>query len=127
MGEAGCFEQRALPVEAQFAPIHAAVPLDYNDDDRTDLLLAGNARETRVRFPKYDANHGLLLRGDGTGGFSAVSQRRSGFAVQGDVRGLAAVGGRLLFARNRAPLTAYRPAAAPVVRDSSIRAPRTAR
>jgi hypothetical protein len=109
LGEEGGFERRPLPVEAQFAPVFAAAPLDYNGDGHTDLLLAGNVNETRVRFPKYDASYGLLLRGDGAGKFTAVPQRRSGFAVQGDVRGLATIGARILFGRNRDPLTAYRP------------------
>jgi len=126
LGADGAFERRSLPVEAQFAPVFAAEPLDYNGDGHTDLLLAGNANETRVRFPKYDANHGLLLRGDGRGGFAAVPQRRSGFAVQGDVRGLATIGSRLLFGRNRAALTAYRPTSAAASRDTTLRVRRSA-
>ena len=120
LGEEGRFERRTLPVEAQFAPIFAAEPLDYNDDGDADLLLAGNMNETRVRFAKYDANYGLLLRGDGQGGFSAVPQRRSGFAVRGDVRALATLDDRILFGVNRDSIVAYRPAAAAV--PPSVRA-----
>jgi len=123
LGADGTFEQRPLPVEAQFAPVFAAAPLDYNGDGHTDLLLAGNVNETRVRFPKYDANYGLLLRGDGDGGFAAVPQRRSGFAVRGDVRGLATIGDRILFARNRKALTSYRPTA-PAAAPDTLRAVR---
>ena len=108
MGEAGRFEQKPLPVQAQFAPIFAAQPLDYNDDGHRDLLLAGNVNETRVRFPKYDANYGLLLRGIGQGRFEAVPQRESGFALTGDVRGTIQLGDTLVFGMNRGDVQAYR-------------------
>ncbi len=117
-GEEGRFSPIDLPVQAQFAPVYAAQPLDYNDDGHRDLLLAGNMNETRVRFPKYDANYGVLLRGDGRGGFEYVPQRRSGFAVQGDVRGLATIGDQILFARNRKNLTTYQPTARPTAPDT---------
>ncbi|MEF8940967.1 MAG: VCBS repeat-containing protein, partial [Salinivenus sp.] len=99
--EDGRFRRRALPVQAQYAPVHAAQSLDYNDDGHDDLLLAGNMTETRVRFAKYDANHGVLLRGDGQGGFEYVPQRRSGFALRGDVRAITSLGDQLLFGVNR--------------------------
>jgi hypothetical protein len=126
-GEEGRLERRPLPVEAQFAPVFAAEPLDYNDDGHADLLLAGNMNETRVRFPKYDANYGVLLRGDGRGGFTYVPQRRSGFRLRGDVRAIVPVGDRLLFGVNRDSLAAYRPAAAAPAPDPAVRAQRSDR
>jgi hypothetical protein len=64
--------------------------------------------ETRVRFPKYDANYGLLLRGIGQGRFEAVPQRESGFALTGDVRGTIQLGDTLVFGMNRGDVQAYR-------------------
>ncbi len=108
--EAGTqFTETPLPVEAQFAPVHSIAVLDYDDDGTNDLLMAGNANETRVRLPKYDANYGLLLRGTGGGEYKAVSQRRSGFKVNGDVRGLTTLESRLLFGVNRDSVMTYRP------------------
>ncbi|MFB6248108.1 MAG: VCBS repeat-containing protein [Salinibacter sp.] len=124
MGEDGRFRRRALPVQAQYAPVYAAQPLDYNDDGRRDLLLAGNMTETRVRFARYDANHGVLLRGNGQGGFEYVPQRRSGFALRGDVRAIAPVGDRLLFGVNRDSIVAYRPADAAPTAAPAVRARR---
>jgi len=65
-----------------------------------------------VRFAKYDANYGMLLRGDGDGGFEYIPQRTSGFKVRGDVRAMATIQNRMLFGVNRDSLVAYRPAAA---------------
>jgi hypothetical protein len=127
MGPNGRFEQRPLPVQAQFAPVFAAQPLDYNEDGHTDLLLAGNMNETRVRFAKYDANYGVLLRGGGSGGFDYVPQHRSGFALRGDVRAIEKVGERLLVGMNRDSLAAYRPSTRSPVPAPGVRAQRTDR
>jgi hypothetical protein len=127
MGPNGRFEQRPLPVQAQFAPVFAAQPLDYNEDGHTDLLLAGNMNETRVRFAKYDANYGVLLRGGGSGGFDYVPQHRSGLALRGDVRAIEKVGKRLLVGMNRDSLAAYRPSTRPPVPAPGVRAQRTDR
>ena len=124
-GGEGRLERTPLPAEAQFAPIYAAEPLDYNDDGHADLLLAGNMNETRVRFPKYDANYGVLLRGNGRGGFEYVPQRRSGFRLRGDVRAIAPVGDRVLFGVNRDSLAAYRPMDAASAPDPAVRALRS--
>ncbi len=107
-GEDGTLQRKDLPVEAQYAPVYDAHPMDYNADGDIDLLLTGNMNETRIRFPKYDANYGVLLRGDGSGEFSYVPQRRSGFALKGDVRSVLQLGDRLLFGRNRDSLAVYR-------------------
>lgn len=108
LGEEHRFKRVALPVESQFAPVFSVESLDYNDDGETDLLLAGNMNETRVRFAKYDANYGILLRGDGKGEFEYVPQWRSGFKVRGDVRATIAIRDQIIFGINRDSLAAYR-------------------
>lgn len=75
-----------LPTEAQYAPVYAALCVDANGDGHKDLLLAGNQRYTRIRFGRYDANHGMLFLGDGKGGFQYVNQNKSGFKLRADVR-----------------------------------------
>ncbi|HEX6309807.1 MAG TPA: VCBS repeat-containing protein [Longimicrobiales bacterium] len=84
----GRFELRTLPVEAQFAPIHAIVADDFDRDGRMDLLVAGNFHGVTPMFGRYDASCGLLLRGDGNGGFAAVGMEDSGVAIEGEVRGM---------------------------------------
>lgn len=82
------FVQRPLPMEAQYAPVHAIAVIDANSDGKKDLLLAGNNSWTRIRFGRYMANHGTLLLGDGRGRFAYVPQTQSGLRLRGNVRSL---------------------------------------
>ncbi len=106
------FKRIDLPAEAQFAPVHAIVTGDFNRDGRKDLLLAGNNSWTRIRFGRYRANHGLILTGDGKGGFAVVPQPAGGLCLRGDVRSLLAVknptGNQLLVGYNDGALVSYR-------------------
>jgi len=104
----GKFIQKRLPIEAQYAPIYTITSLDYNKDGNKDLLLCGNINQARIRFGKYDANYGLLLEGDGTGGFKTIPQYHSGLTLKGDVRSTARIGDTLLFGINQQGITAYR-------------------
>jgi hypothetical protein len=101
----GGFTLQPLPVEAQFAPVYAAVAEDYTGDGITDLVIGGNFSGVTPVLGKYDASYGLLLRGDGAGHFAAVDMERSGIAIDGEVRRMralrAANGDRLIVvARN---------------------------
>jgi len=83
------FEPRPLPVEAQLAPAFAPVVADLNGDGREDLFLAQNFSATQVELPRMDAGAGLVLLGDGGGGFRPLPVRASGISVLGDQRGAA--------------------------------------
>jgi hypothetical protein len=85
----GTFELRALPAEAQFAPIYASLAADFDGDGKTDLIVAGNFYGVTPVEGRYDASYGLLLHGDGRGGFSAVDMEQSGLAIDGQVPRLA--------------------------------------
>jgi hypothetical protein len=104
----GKFIKRSLPVQAQYAPIFSFLSIDYNQDGFKDLLLCGNSTKARLRFGSYDANHGILLTGDGTGKFSYVSQHQSSFHLKGDVRSILEVDNTLFFGINQKPVQAYR-------------------
>ena len=104
----GRFTEGKLPAQAQYAPVFTLTAPDYNGDSHRDMLLCGNVNQARLRFGKYDANHGLLLAGDGSGKFAAVPQRASGFRLSSDVRSVVPVGDALLFGINQQPLAAYR-------------------
>lgn len=82
------FEKRQLPIQAQFAPVHAIEILDYNEDGNKDMILAGNQNAMCVRLGVMDANYGQLYEGDGKGNFRYVPQTESGFIIVGDVRSL---------------------------------------
>lgn len=103
----GKWVEKPLPLVAQVAPVFTLTALDYDHDGHRDLLLCGNATHARLRFGRSDANRGVLLRGDGRGGFAAVPPDRAGFGLTGDVRSVLPVGNQLLFGINGQPLRAY--------------------
>ncbi|MBD0254453.1 MAG: VCBS repeat-containing protein [Cytophagales bacterium] len=84
----GRFALHPLPVEAQLAPVNAVVCTDADGDGFLDLLLAGNEYQAEVTAGRYDASYGLLLKGNGKGGFTPVGPAASGFIVDGDVKDL---------------------------------------
>lgn len=86
-GEDG-FKMTALPNEAQFSSVQDFVPVDINDDGNLDLMLAGNMYESEPETPRNDAGNGLLLTGNGKGGFEAVSPFKSGFLAPLNVKDL---------------------------------------
>src|SRR5437764_2791085 len=84
------FEAHALPPAAQLAPAFGIVVADFDGDGREDLFLAQNFSPTALDTPRFDAGAGVLLLGDGRGGFRPLGVRSSGIRVLGDGRGAAA-------------------------------------
>ena len=83
------FEIRALPLEAQFAPAFGLGVADFDGDGTSDIFLAQNFFPTDGDTSRYDAGRGLLLLGDGVGGFRPVPARESGLEIYGEGRGAA--------------------------------------
>ena len=107
------FTVRPLPIRAQFAPVFGLTSGHYDDDGHRDLLLVGNSHATEPFTGRYDALHGVLLRGRGEGTFRAVDGTDNGFYVEGDATALVelqgAQGARLVAAaRNDATLKVVR-------------------
>ncbi len=88
MNANGKFEPSPLPVQAQYAPVFAINSLDVDKDGFPDLVLGGNINQARLRFGKYDASFGTLLKGNGKGGFTYVPQYKSGLSITGDIRSI---------------------------------------
>jgi len=107
----GTFELRALPREAQFAPIYAFAAEDFDGDGKMDIVAAGNQYDTQPIIGKMDASYGTFLKGDGQGNFQYIEPLESGFAVQGQVRAMQFLekGGQqqLLVARNDTTLVSF--------------------
>ena len=82
----GHFARRALPTEAQFAPLQDMTTGDFDGDGDLDALLVGNFYPTEVVMGRYDAFVGLFLKGNGAGAFMPVQGTTSGFLVEGDAR-----------------------------------------
>jgi len=85
----GKFTLISLPVEAQVSVLNGMVADDFDSDGNLDLVLNGNDFGTDVSIGRYDALNGLLLKGDGKGGFKPQSILRSGIYIPGNGKALA--------------------------------------
>ncbi len=83
------FEPHSLPTEAQLSPAFGISVADFDGDGHEDLMLSQNFFRTAPEVARFDAGRGLLLRGDGRGGFSPVPGQISGILVYGEQRGSA--------------------------------------
>ena len=107
------FSIRPLPSLAQVAPLYGMVINDFNDDGNPDVVITGNDFGTEVTNGRYDALNGLLLTGDGNGGFAPQTIRSSGLFIPGDGKALVqfvSVKGECLLAasQNRGPLKIFK-------------------
>jgi hypothetical protein len=68
--------------------VYGIVTADINRDGKKDILLTGNNTWTRIKFGRYSANHGVVLLGNGRGGFTYATQKESGLNIRGNVRSL---------------------------------------
>jgi enediyne biosynthesis protein E4 len=82
----GKFKLRALPLEAQVAPIFGFLLADFDGDKKLDALASGNFHPNEGHLGRQDASRGVLLKGDGRGGFSAIPNEASGLSLPGDTR-----------------------------------------
>jgi hypothetical protein len=109
----GSFKLRALPMEVQMAPVKGIIINDIDQDGFEDLVLTGNSYGTDVATGRYDALMGIVLKGNGNGGFIPLSIEQSGFLNNFDGSGLAmmkdAFGNlQIIVANNDGPLKVFR-------------------
>jgi hypothetical protein len=71
------------------APVFGLSVADFDGDGNEDLFLAQNFFAVRPEDGRLDAGRGLLLRGDGRGGFVAMPGQESGVLIYGEQRGSA--------------------------------------
>jgi hypothetical protein len=100
-----------LPIQAQFAPIHAIATSDANQDGNLDLILAGNDFATETNTGRYDSLNGLLLVKT-EAGYQACEIAESGLYLPGDQKSLIilnyAKGGLLMVSgENDGKISAY--------------------
>lgn len=62
---------------------------DFDGDGHEDLFVAQNFFASQRETPRSDGGRGLLLRGDGKGGFTPVPGQESGLKIYGEQRGSA--------------------------------------
>lgn len=87
----GKFSITALPTAAQTAPVYGMVARDIDLDGNLDLVMAGNDFGMEPFTGRHDAFMGLYLKGNGKGGFTAVTMPQSGLCISGDAKGLAII------------------------------------
>ena len=111
LGE-GAFRIVELPRSAQYSSIYAILVEDYNQDGHLDALLAGNMITSEVETPRNDAGTGVLMLGDGKGGFKTKPFQESGFFANNDVKHLKKIKYKsqeiILVANNNDRLQAFR-------------------
>jgi hypothetical protein len=83
------FEAHVLPLESQLSPAFAVCVADFDGDGAEDIFLSQNFFGVDTSTSRYDAGRGLLLQGDGHGGFRAVPGQESGLRIYGEQRGAA--------------------------------------
>jgi hypothetical protein len=89
LNRGGKFEPRVLPVEAQWSPAMGLAVGDLDGDGNEDVFISQNYFAMRPEDGRMDAGRGLLLRGDGHGGFVPMAGQTSGIRVYGEQRGCA--------------------------------------
>ena len=78
-----------LPEEAQYSPVSGISGGDLDGDGRMDLVLGQNFFAEPAVTSRSDAGRGLVMLGDGKGGFRALGGEESGVEVYGEQRGVA--------------------------------------
>ncbi len=103
LGE-GEFKISQLPFQTQFSNINDIQVVDLNSDGNLDVITVGNLFVSEIETPRNDAGTGLVMLGDGKGGFKPLTVRESGFFAKGDARKIEVIqtvnGERLLIANN---------------------------
>ncbi len=82
----GKFEMHFLPALAQVSKVMVLRTEDVDKDGNLDVLLGGNFNGASMYQARYDAFFGLILKGNGKGGFSPMIPTETGFLQDGDVR-----------------------------------------
>ncbi|HAD13112.1 MAG TPA: hypothetical protein DCF33_11835, partial [Saprospirales bacterium] len=110
--QGGKFVVHTLPVEAQMAPVYGMLHADLSGDGLPDLFLAGNDSGFDPETYDVDASNGCLLKGDGKGNYSWVSNRETGIWAASELRDLvwlkqASGKNVLILASNRSQMRAF--------------------
>lgn len=109
----GRFTVQPLPSIAQMSAINGMVADDFDGDGNLDVAISANDFGTDPTVGRYDALNGLVLRGDGKGGFTPLSSLQSGLFINGNGKGLARIRSAdrrylLVASQNKGPLKMYK-------------------
>jgi hypothetical protein len=87
---------------------------DFDGDGNLDIVISTNDYGTDPNVGRYDALNGLVLQGDGKGGFVALNMLASGINIPGNGKALIKImdankQSRIIASQNRGPLQVYQP------------------
>ncbi len=80
------FKFKPFSNEVQTSLVNSILYNDFDSDGKKDLLLAGNNHHFEVETTRSDAGIGSFLKGDGKGDFTWISNNKTGFFANKDVR-----------------------------------------
>ena len=85
------FALKELPWEAQLTTYRDAAIADVNNDNKPDILLAGNFYPNNIQMGEYDGDYGTVLINNGNGNFSC--SLLNGCIIKGEVRHIRKING----------------------------------
>ncbi len=86
INESGILKFKALPFQAQIAPLRAAVFNDLNGDGLNDIIYGGNLYGSEIETPRADASVGGVLLNKGDFEFTSLQANQSKLYLNKDVR-----------------------------------------
>ena len=105
----GKFAISKLPFDCQTAPVNGIIIEDINNDNKPDLILAGNLYQSEIETGRADFGTGEIVINQGDKKWKNLKVHESGFYIPGDVKSLelinvgAAKTPTLLVGNNRGP------------------------
>lgn len=106
------FRISRLPVKAQLSKAFTLFSGDFNQDNFPDLIIGGNYAGGNTYQNDYDASYGIIVEGNGKGGFRSRDNDKTGLTLEGEIRDIKTIKlkGQLLYlvARNNQPLQIFK-------------------
>ncbi|MCX8481768.1 MAG: CRTAC1 family protein, partial [Sediminibacterium sp.] len=100
----GQFDIEKLPPEVQFSSVNAIKLLDVDNDNKLDIITAGNQLNFIPQFGRLDASFGNIILNKGNKQLQIVSDKKSGLHILGQVNDMALIVNNkkttILFLRN---------------------------
>jgi hypothetical protein len=84
----GSFDAMPLPKLSQVSPVYGQCVEDIDGDGNLDLIQVGNFYGPDREMWRFDGGIGLVLLGDGQGGFRSLSIGESGFYTPNEGRSM---------------------------------------
>lgn len=100
------FKVQQLPFEAQYSPIYAIAPADFDKDGDIDIILGGNLYGVMPEFGRYDASFGNYLENIGNGNFKHFTTGK-GLKINGQIRDIKVEKEKIFITKNNDSLEVY--------------------